>query len=89
MKILRDPNQSTDPENFDQAFQVRGRHNILYDVDLPSSLPEEILKGLIIRFKYFLSKELYDLRAPPVISSELHKYSRISSLEHDSATSVA
>jgi hypothetical protein len=61
MKILRDPNQSTDAENFDQAFQVRGRHNLLYDVDLPPSLPQEILIQMVSKFRNALSLQLHGL----------------------------
>jgi hypothetical protein len=73
MKILGDPtgSQSIDSEHFEQAFHVRGRHNILYDVDLPHSLPQDILEGMIDHFRYLVYKELYCLRDPLVTSSEL------------------
>jgi hypothetical protein len=93
MKILGDPtgSQSIDSEHFAQAFHVRGRHNILYDVDLPQSLPQDVLERMIVRFKEHLYDQLRDLRRPSPEGGvgEALDHSRGNSFQTDSGITVS
>jgi hypothetical protein len=45
-------------------FKVRGRHSMVYDVELPHLLPRDILEKMIKRFRHYIHVQLQDMQAP-------------------------
>jgi hypothetical protein len=71
--------QDTDP------FEVRGRHSVVYDVELPNFLPMDILEKMIRRFKEFVYQELKSLKS---INSADPSHSCNNSFQSDSGISI-
>jgi hypothetical protein len=69
-----------------EEFEIRGRHSMLYALELPQHLPFEVLDGLIQRFKGFLQTEFQ------LMFQKWHKvkktHNRTPSDQSDSAVSV-
>jgi len=49
----------------DQAFQVRGRHANVYNVELPEWLPHDIMQAMTEKFQFFAYEQLVILNDPP------------------------
>ena len=73
--------QDTDP------FEVRGRHSVVYDMELPNLLPTDILEKMIRRFKEFVYQELISLTRKSVDSAD-PSHSRNTSFQSDSGISI-
>ena len=74
-------------DDLDQArpFEVRGRHSMVYDMELPHLLPRDILEKMIKHFRCYVHVQLQEMQAPDV-GSFVH--SRSTSLHSDSGMSI-
>lgn len=68
-----------------RPFEVRGRHSMVYDVELPHLLPRDILEKMIKRFRRYVHVQLQDMQAPDVGG---FAHSRNTSLHSDSGMSI-
>jgi hypothetical protein len=72
-----------------EEFEMRGRHSMLYALELPQHLPFEVLDGLIQRFKGFLQTEFQLMFQKWHDASKVKKtHNRTPSDQSDSTVSI-
>lgn len=61
-------------------LMVRGRHSILYDVELPSWLPADVLDAMVKRYKGYVMVQLECLKPSSSVDGKSPSHSRVPSL---------